>query len=43
MPKEIANRDFWANNMNQNIENLDLPYRKPEVIEKLKEVSERFN
>ena len=39
MPKELANRDFWANNMNENIESLDLPYRKPEVIEALKEAA----
>jgi hypothetical protein len=39
MPKELANRDYWANNMNANIENLDLPYRNPEVIEALSKVA----
>ena len=29
--------------MNQNIQTIDLPYRNPEVLEKLKEVSDRFN
>lgn len=43
MPKDEANRDFWANNMNANIDKLDLPYRKPEVIEKLKKASENVS
>ena len=38
MPKGDANRDFWANNMNQAIEKLDLPYKNPEVLENLKNV-----
>jgi len=41
MPKELANRDYWANNMNSGIDNLDLPYRKPEVLEALQKVAER--
>ena len=32
MPKDLANRDYWANNMNAEIDKLDLPYRNPEVI-----------
>lgn len=35
MPKDIANRDFWANNMNINIEKLDLPYKNPQVLDAL--------
>ena len=41
MPKDIANRDYWANNMNASIEQLDLPYNKPEVLEALQKVAER--
>ena len=41
MPKDVANRDFWANNMNANIDKLDLPYKNPEVLEALKNVAER--
>ena len=43
MPKDEANRDFWANNMNASIDKLDLPYRKPEVLEKLKKASEHIS
>ena len=38
MPKQLANRDFWSNNMSSQIDKLDLPYRKPEIIEALKQV-----
>ena len=41
MPTDISNRDFWANNMNINIEKLDLPYKNPEVLDALQKVSER--
>jgi hypothetical protein len=41
MPTNIANRDYWANNMNAAIEQLDLPYNKPEVIAALQKVSDR--
>ena len=41
MPSDVANRDFWANNMNANIEKLDLPYKNPEVLEALRNVAER--
>ena len=41
MPKDLANRDYWANNMNSAIDKLDLPYRNPEVIQALAKVSER--
>ena len=41
MPKDVANRDFWANNMNGNLDKLDLPYKNPEVLEALREVAER--
>ena len=39
MPKDVVNRDFWANNMNRDISKVDLPYDNPEVIQKLQEVS----
>ena len=35
MPTDVANRDYWANKMNANIDKLDLPYDKPEVKEAL--------
>ena len=35
MPTEVANRDYWANNMNEKLEELELPYRNPEVLQKL--------
>ena len=41
MPKDVANRDFWANNMNGNLDKLDLPYKNPEVLEALRNVAER--
>jgi len=31
MPKDVVNRDFWANAVNQNIDKLELPYKNPEV------------
>ena len=43
MPTEVANRDYWANNMNEKLEELELPYRNPEVLQKLQEVSKQFN
>jgi hypothetical protein len=33
MPKDIVNKDFWANNMSESIDKLDLPYKNPEVLE----------
>ena len=41
MPKEMSNRDYWANNMNANIEKLDLPYKNPEVIEALSKITSK--
>lgn len=41
MPKDLANRDYWANNMNASIDKLDLPYKNPEVIKSLAQISER--
>ena len=35
MPKDLVNRDYWANNMNQNIDAIDLPYKNPEVLKAL--------
>ena len=39
MPTEVANRDFWANKMSEQIDTIDLPFRQPEVLEKLKAIS----
>ena len=38
MPKDAANRDYWANNMATKIDKIDLPYKKPELLEKLQQV-----
>lgn len=35
MPSEVANKDFWAHQMNANVDKLDLPYDKPELKEAL--------
>lgn len=32
MPQDVVNRDYWAQSMAQNIEKIELPYKKPEVI-----------
>lgn len=40
MPKDVANKDYWANNMNAKIEDLDLPYQNPEVKEALSKIAE---
>ena len=29
MPKDMANKDYWAHQMNANIDKLDLPYKDP--------------
>jgi pre-mRNA-splicing factor RBM22/SLT11 len=42
MPKDPTNRDFWANQVNQNIEELELPYKNPEIQDALKEISKKF-
>ena len=41
MPKDGVNRDYWAHNMNMQIEKLDLPYEDPEVKKALQKVAER--
>jgi hypothetical protein len=43
MPTDGANRDYWANKMNANIDKLDLPYNKPEVKEALSTIARRHN
>jgi pre-mRNA-splicing factor RBM22/SLT11 len=42
MPKDVANRDFWANNVNGQIDKLELPYKNPEVQGALAEISKKF-
>ena len=41
MPKDEANRNYWANNMAAKIDQIDLPYNNPEVLESLQKVKER--
>jgi len=41
MPKDEANRDYWANNMTASVDKRDLPYKNPEVLEALQKVKER--
>ena len=42
MPTDVINRDFWANNMNANVDKLELPYKNPEVQEALAEVAKQW-
>ena len=41
MPKDLANRDYWANNMAQKIDKIELPYKKAEVVDQLRAINER--
>mmetsp|Transcript_15175 Transcript_15175/g.10665 ORF Transcript_15175/g.10665 Transcript_15175/m.10665 type:complete len:209 (+) Transcript_15175:346-972(+) len=43
MPKDLANKDYWANNMNANIEDLDLPYQNPALKEALSKIAKQHN
>ena len=43
MPADGANRDFWANRMNANIDKLELPYANPEVHSALATISRKHN
>ena len=43
MPKDIANRDFWAHQMNANADKLELPYDNPELKKALAEVAKTHN
>lgn len=43
MPTEVANKDFWAHQMNANVDKLDLPYNKPELKEALAELAKSNN
>jgi len=43
MPVDEANRNFWANKMNANIDKLELPYNNPEVKEALAQVARKHN
>jgi pre-mRNA-splicing factor RBM22/SLT11 len=42
MPKDETNRDFWANNVNQQIDKIELPYKNVEVQGALAEMSKKF-
>jgi hypothetical protein len=35
MPKEQANKNYWANNINQNIDKIVLPFQDPVLKETL--------
>lgn len=39
MPKEQANKDYWANNVNRNIDKLVLPFNDPSLKATLAEVA----
>lgn len=43
MPSETANKDFWAHQMNANVDKLDLPYDKPELKEALAQIAKVHN
>jgi hypothetical protein len=44
MPKDDANKNYWANLMNANIDKLALPYKDPTLKETLAKVAEQhFN
>lgn len=43
MPADGANRDFWANKMNANIDKLDLPYNNAEVKTALSQIARKHN
>ena len=40
MPKDDANKNYWANLMNANIDKLVLPYKDPTLKETLAKVAE---
>ena len=42
MPKDSANRDFWANTVNGQIDKLELPYKNIEVQSALSEIAKKF-
>jgi len=42
MPQDPTNRDFWANQVNANIDQLELPYKNVEVQEALKDIATKF-
>jgi len=41
MPKDETNKNYWANQMNLNIDKLELPYKDPAVQEALREVAKK--
>ena len=43
MPKDATNRDYWANQVNQSLDKLELPYKNPEVLNALAEVKKNFH
>ena len=42
MPKDMTNRDFWANNVNADIDKLELPYKDPKVQSALGDIAQQF-
>ena len=43
MPKDMANKDYWAHQMNANIDKLDLPYQDPVVKQALSQIARVHN
>ena len=43
MPKDMANKDYWAHQMNANIDKLDLPYQDPVVKQALAQIARVHN
>jgi len=43
MPADSANRDFWANKMNAQIDKLDLPYNNPDTMTALAQIARKHN
>jgi pre-mRNA-splicing factor RBM22/SLT11 len=41
VPKDPVNRDFWAHQMTKNLQNLDLPYDKPDSYPILEKIARR--
>lgn len=42
MPKDAINRDFWANNVNADIDKLELPYKDVKLQGALAEIAKKF-
>lgn len=43
IPQETSNRDFWANEMNRNIDSVQLPFDDPETKAALAKIADKIN